>query len=81
MKLTWQKVIVFIGIIGLGLVGLMVADQYDFLGGREGDKITIGDGTADPLVTGTSSTTTATVPNEKTVIDGVKKPPCQKGKC
>ncbi len=46
----FKKVIIFLGIIGLGLVGLVVADQQDFLSGRTSDENkTIGNGIADPL--------------------------------
>jgi hypothetical protein len=86
MKFTWQKVIVFVGIIGLGLIGLMVADQYDFIGGRKNSEITIGDGTADPLVTNTDlnqkETAAVTIPKQQKnpAVDGIKKS-CEKGKC
>lgn len=83
MKFTWQKVIMFIGIIGLGLIGLMVADQYDFIGGRDDSKITIGDGTPDPLVTNNVSTqketASVTIPKQqKPAVDGIKKPEVKK---
>lgn len=47
---TWRKVIIFVGIIGLGIIGIMVADQQDFLAGRtSAEDTTIGNGVADPL--------------------------------
>lgn len=71
----------FLAIIGVGIIGLVVADHYDFIGGRKNDEITIGNGVPDPLVSDTP-TATATVPTEKPVIDGInKKPSCNKTKC
>ncbi len=81
---TWRKLILFFGIIGLGIVGLMVADQYDFLAGRNSPATTIGNGTADPLVSGTVSPRNYIQPgtsknspskSEPTAIDGIKKTP------
>jgi hypothetical protein len=46
---TWRKLGLFIGIIGLGIVGLVIADQQDFLNGRANTQTSIGDGIPDPL--------------------------------
>lgn len=81
---TWRKLVLFFGIIGLGIIGLMVADQYDFLTGRNSPATTIGNGTADPLVSGSVSprshiqpgTTKPTQNSSKSQpsgIDGIKK--------
>lgn len=86
MKFTWQKIILFIGIIGLGLIGLMVADRYDFIDGRDNSQISIGNGVADPLVTSDRTmqreTATITIPKQQKnpAVDGIKKP-CDKEKC
>lgn len=80
---TWRKLALFFGIIGLGIIGLMIADQYDFLMGRNDAAIPIGNGAADPLVSGTVSPrdyiqpgTSKNPSNEivPTSIDGIKKP-------
>lgn len=49
---TWKKVVLFLGIIGLGILGLVIADQYDFMGGRsaDGETAVIGNGVPDPLI-------------------------------
>lgn len=54
MNSTIKKIILFLGIILIGIIGLMVADQHDFLQGRTETQNTIGNGVADPLVTETS---------------------------
>jgi hypothetical protein len=54
MNPTIKKIILFLGIILIGIIGLMVADQHDFLQGRTETQNTIGNGVPDPLVTGTS---------------------------
>ncbi|HQV65137.1 MAG TPA: hypothetical protein PKZ56_02820 [Candidatus Paceibacterota bacterium] len=46
---TWRKVALFLGIIGLGIMGLVFADQQDFLSGRANSQSAIGNGEADPL--------------------------------
>jgi hypothetical protein len=83
MKTTIIKILLFIGIISLGIFGLMVADQYDFVTGRKNSVTTIGNGTPDPLVSGAASPksyiqpgTAKPVPvkTESSSIDGVKKP-------
>lgn len=79
MKFTLKKIIIFFSIIGLGIVGLMVADQHNFLNGRKEVVTTIGNGTPDPLVSGTASPTTqrnnpaGSVKKQTTPIDGIKK--------
>jgi hypothetical protein len=79
MKFTLKKIIIFFSIIGLGIVGLMVADQYNFLNGRKEVVTTIGNGTPDPLVSGTASSTiqqnnpAGSVKKQTTPIDGIKK--------
>lgn len=81
---TWRKLILFFGIIGLGIVGLMVADQHDFLTGRKETITAIGDGTPDPLVSGSVSPRPYIQPGvtkpaqnttkpQSSVIDGIKK--------
>ena len=77
---TWRKIILFFGIIGLGIVGLMIADQNDFLSGRKESITTIGNGTPDPLVSGTASPTSESLPvkatpikKQSSPIDGIKK--------
>ena len=78
MHPTWKRIAWFIGIIIIGLVGLMVADQVDFLNGRKGSPSTIGGGVID-----TNTASAVKVDLNKTGIDGVKvqqKSPC-KGKC
>jgi hypothetical protein len=49
MKFTWQKVFAFLGIIALGIIGLIIADQYDFLGGRTDESINIGTGSVEKI--------------------------------
>lgn len=46
---TWRKLALFVGIIGLGIIGLIIADQQDFLNGRANTQTSIGDGIPDPL--------------------------------
>ena len=46
---TWRKVALFLGIIGLGIIGLVFADQQDFVSGRANSQTAIGNGKADPL--------------------------------
>lgn len=46
---TWRKVALFLGIIGLGIVGLVIADRQDFLSGRANSQTAIGNGEPDPL--------------------------------
>ncbi len=53
----------FVCIIGTGLIGLMVADQLDFLGGRTSPSIGIGAGTGD---------NTASATRQESGIDGIK---------
>jgi hypothetical protein len=49
---TLQKILTFLGIIFLGIIGLMVADQIDFSHGRTlSHQNTIGNGTSDPILT------------------------------
>ena len=80
MKFTLKKIIIFFSIIGLGIVGLMVADQHNFLNGRKEVVTTIGNGTPDPLVSGTASPTSESLPvkatpikKQSSPIDGIKK--------
>jgi hypothetical protein len=84
MKFTLKKIIIFFSIIGLGIIGLMVADQYNFLNGRKEVVTTIGNGTPDPLVSGSVSprsyiqpgTTKPTQNSSKSQssgVDGIKK--------
>ena len=48
---TIQKILTFLGIIFLGIIGLMVADQIDFSHGRTlSQQNTIGNGTSDPIL-------------------------------
>ncbi len=83
---TWRKVALFIGIIGLGIIGLVIADQQDFLSGRANSGSIIGNGEPDPLAEEadllpikTGSTTppkvqpkkTSPVVKQETDIDGV----------
>lgn len=81
---TWRKVILFLIIIGFGIMGLIFADQQDFLHGRKDEITSIGDGIADPLVTGTATTgQKASVPNpaKASGVDGIRKIPCNKKVC
>lgn len=81
---TWRKLILFFGIIGVGIVGLMVADQHNFLTGRKESIPTIGNGTPDPLVSGSVSPRSYIQPgvtkptqnpdaSSSSGIDGIKK--------
>lgn len=81
---TWRKIVLFFSIIGLGIIGLMVADQHNFLNGRKESVTAIGNGTPDPLVSGSVSprsyiqpeTTKPTQNSSKpqpSGIDGIKK--------
>ncbi len=82
MKFTLQKIILFFGIIFLGIMGLMIADQHDFRTGRKSTVTGIGNGTPDPLVSGAASPRSYIQPGtekpipiktEPSSIDGVKK--------
>lgn len=76
---TWRKIVLFFSIIGLGIIGLMVADQHNFLNGRKEVVTTIGNGNPDPLVSGAASPTTQrnnptnSVKKQSSPIDGIKK--------
>ena len=77
---TWRKVGIFLGIIGLGIIGLIIADQHDFMTGRSSTQTAIGNGVPDPLVSGSSSPQKI-APSKSLnspAIDGVKKEPCPK---
>jgi hypothetical protein len=43
---TLRNIILFLGIIGLGIVGLVIADQADFINGRQNTQQVIGVGTS-----------------------------------
>ncbi len=47
---TWRKIILFLAIIGVGIMGLMIADQQSYLQGRDPATNPIGNGEADPLI-------------------------------
>jgi DNA/RNA endonuclease YhcR with UshA esterase domain len=69
MNPTIKKIILFLGIILIGIIGLMVADQYDFINGRTDNQISIGNGIPDPLVSSEERTTQSvekSEPNKKT---------------
>lgn len=85
--LTIKRVVLFLGIIGLGIIGLIIADQQDYLSGRTDGQASIGNGEADPLVKDVQL-----VPSKKntappTNIDGKNTPrtitpePCGKKVC
>ncbi len=47
--MTTKRIIFFLGILFLGIIGLVIADQIDFTKGRSGASV-IGNGIPDPLV-------------------------------
>ncbi len=80
---TWRKVVSFLFIIGLGVLGLIFADQNDFLNGRTNDQTSIGDGIADPLVTEIKINNKQSTSGKAEVsgIDGTRKIPCKGKTC
>lgn len=81
--MTTKRIIFFLGILFLGIIGLVIADQIDFTHGRRGASV-IGNGTPDPLVSGTVSprsyiqpgTTKSTqnsIKPQPSGVDGIKK--------
>lgn len=52
---TLKKIVIFLSIIFLGIIGLVITDQIDFKNGRSmSQQNTIGNGTSDPLITNTT---------------------------
>lgn len=47
--MTIKRIIFFFGILFLGIIGLVIADQIDFTKGRRGASV-IGNGISDPLI-------------------------------
>ena len=73
---TWKKIVLFAGIIGLGIIGLIIADQQDYLSGRTNSQTAIGNGTADPLAESAElipAKKIESVPVKKTVIPDYRK--------
>lgn len=79
-----KKVVIFLGIISLGIIGLIIADQQDYISGRDSTEAsTIGNGISDPLVSNEANVKTSAklapskIIKEKTdvppSIDGIKK--------
>jgi hypothetical protein len=78
MNPTIKKIILFLGIILIGIIGLMVADQYDFINGRTDNHNTIGNGVPDPLVNNQNSDIQTIDENKKNPVSSnntvLKKP-------
>lgn len=52
---TLKKIVIFLSIISLGIIGLVIADQIDFKNGRSmSQQNPIGNGTSDPLIINTT---------------------------
>ncbi len=50
MIFTLRNIAIFLGIIGLGILGLVVADQTDFIDGRNDTQQVIGVGNSEPVI-------------------------------
>lgn len=85
--LTFKRIAMFLGIIGIGIIGLIIADQQDYLSGRTDGQASIGNGEADPLIKDVQLTPSKSNKTPPTNLDGKNTPrtitpePCGKKVC